>query len=349
MSKKVRSVASIALPIALAVFAPGVGTAIGSSILGTTAAGAAAAGSATLGGAIIGGASAALGGGGVKGILTGAALGGLAPNLGDIASNVLGGTQVGDFLGIDPSVASAAPNLNSGYNPGDVGARTLGSAADEAFLGNARAAANAPVGTASVGGGVARSLGANIGTAGTILSGVNALGTVKSMDAAKEAAQIQAGAVDKAIATQAPYNELGTNAAAQIQQIQKDPGGYVQNNPFYKSLADDAQQRLLANQASKGKVASGGTADALQTSLLNLGNGLVQQQVGTLQNQVNSGQTAASNTSGLQTDKGAVQGGGVVGSANALQTGYQNQIATLLALQNLSKAPSYQPTARLRG
>lgn len=336
MSKSVRSVASIALPIALAVFAPGIGTAIGSSILG-----AGAAGSATLGGALIGAGSAALGGGGLKGALIGGALGGLAPNLGDIASNVIGGTQVGDFLGVAPAGIDTAAGA---YGPIASAATAANTPGETAFLNNVATQANAPIGAASVGGGVARSLGANIGTAGAVLSGVNGLATANSMDAAKEAAKIQAGAVDKAVATQAPYNKLGTDAAAQISQIQSDPGAYVQNNPFYKSLADDAQQRLLANQASKGKVASGGTADALQTSLLNLGNGLVQQQVGTLQNQVNSGQTAASNTSGLQTDKGAVQASGVVGSANALQTGYQNQIATLLALQNLSKAPSYQPS-----
>jgi hypothetical protein len=341
MSKTGKSVASIALPIALAVFAPGIGTAIGGSILG-----AGAAGSATLGGAIIGGATGALTGGGVKGALLGAAGGALAPNLGDIATNTIGGTSVGDFFGVT-SPADAAANAISAYGPIPSGASSSFSPGENALLDHAAAAANAPIGSV-VSGGVARSLGANISPVTAGLSLANGLATANSADAAKEAAKIQASAVDKAVATQAPYNELGTNAAAQIQQIQADPGGYVQNNPFYKSLADDAQQRLLANQASKGKVASGGTADALQTSLLNLGNGLVQQQVGTLQNQVNSGQTAASNTSNLQTDKGAVQAGGVVGASNALQTGYQNQIATLLALQNLSKAPSYQPGAGIR-
>ena len=336
MSKSVKTIASIALPIALSVFAPGLGTALGGAILG-----AGAAGSATLGGALIGGATGALTGGGWKGAALGALSGGFAPNAGDIASSVLGGTQVGDFLGVPAGLENAAS-----VGPIASGASSARSAGENALLTNAAAAANAPVGTANAGG-IARSLGANIGSTGTGLSVLNGLSTLNSMDASKEAAKIQAGAVDKAVATQAPYNKLGTDAAAQIQQIQADPGAYVQNNPFYKSLADDAQQRLLANQAAKGKVASGGTADALQTSLLNLGNGLVQQQVGTLQNQVNSGQNAANSTSSLLTDKGAVQGAGVVGSANALQTGYQNQIATLLALQNLSKAPSYQPSASL--
>lgn len=320
MSKSVKAVARIALPIALSFAAPGLGSAIGGSILG-----AGAAGSATLGNALLGAATGALSGGGVKGALLGAAAGGLAPNLGDIASNVIGGTQVGDFLGVQ------APNLNSGYSPGEITSRSLG-------------ATNAPAGLVADTTGGVRSL----GTVGTVLQAGNALATLNSANAAEEAARIQAEAVDKAVQTQAPYNALGTSAAQQIQQIQADPGAYVQNNPFYKGLADEAQQRLLANEAAKGKLASGGTQDALQTSLLNLGNGLVQQQVGTLQNQVNSGQNAASTVSGLQTDRGAVQAGGVVGSATALNTGYQNQINTLLALQNLNKTPSYSPVSTLR-
>lgn len=343
MSKSVRTIASIALPIVLSVAAPGLGTAIGGSILG-----AGAAGSATLGGAILGAGAGALAGGGLKGAALGALTGGIAPNVGDIASNLIGGTQIGDALGVAaPGALSEAGNV---YGPINPGTSPSYSAAENALLNSAGAAANAPVGAAISGGegGIARSLGANISPITAGMSVMNGLSTLNASDAAKEAAKIQAGAVDRGIATQAPYNELGTSATAQIQQIQSNPGAYVQNNPFYKSLADDAQQRLLANQAAKGKVASGGTADALQTSLLNLGNGLVQQQVGTLQNQVNSGQNAANATSGLQTDRGAVQAGGVVGSANALQTGYQNQIATLLALQNLNKAPSYQPSASLR-
>jgi hypothetical protein len=335
MSKGIKTIASIALPIALSVLAPGLGTALGGAILG-----AGAAGSATLGGALIGGATGALTGGGWKGAALGALSGGFAPNAGDIASSVLGGTQVGDFFGIPAGIDSAA----SAYGPTASGASSGYSAGENALLNSAAKNANAPIGAVNSGG-IAKSLGANIGSTSTGLSVLNGLSTYNASEAAKEAAKIQSGAVDKAIATNAPYNELGKNAAAQIQQIQADPGAYVQNNPFYKSLADDAQQRLLANQAAKGKIASGGTADALQTSLLNLGNGLVQQQVGTLQNQVNSGQNAAATTGGYQIGAGNAGAAGAVGSANALQTGYQNQIATLLALQNLSKAPSYQPGA----
>ena len=299
MSKAVKTIASIALPIAGAVVGGPAGAAIGGAI-----------------------------GGGINGGLKGAVLGGLTSYASAGALAGLGGVTAGAPLASATGIAGLqGPTAGSGI----LGAVT--------------------------GGGI-KALGAGISSAasgaltGGSLTGLlpiaNQLMAQSSADDAKKAAAKQAAAIDRATATQAPYNELGTNAAAQIQQIQADPGAYVQNNPFYKSLADDAQRRLLANQAAKGKVGSGGTQAALQDQLLQLGNGLVQQQVGTLQNQVNSGQAAATNTSNLQTTKGDAQASGVVGAGNALTTGYQNQINTLLALQSLNKTPAYAPTAGIR-
>lgn len=325
MSKTVKSVASIALPIALSYFAPGIGTALGSTLSASSLG--------AIGGAVGGGIGGAINGGGVGGVLKGAAMGAAGGYLGNGgASELFGGTAIGDALGL--------------ANPATAGANATGlpSNAIPAPTSVPSPVASAPAGAASTGNGLFRAL----GPVSAGLSIGNALLTANGVDAAKEAAKIQAAAIDRAVATQAPYNELGTAAAQQIKQIQADPGAYVQNNPFYASLADDAQRRLLANQAAKGKVGSGGTAAALHEQLLNLGNGLVQQQVGTLQNQVNSGQNAANTTSNLQTDRGAVQASGVMGANNAMQTGYQNQINTLLALQSLNKVPAYAPTATAR-
>lgn len=326
MSKAIKSIASIALPIALNYFAPGIGSAIGGSILG-----AGAAGSATLGGALLGAGIGAATGGGLKGALMGAAGGALGPNIGDIASNTIGGTQVGNMLGVT-NPATAGMNA-TGLPSNNIVQPSIGGAVSPG-------AAVASSGAAS-GGGSFSNLSALLGVGNALMSGSQA-------DAATEASKIQSKAIDKAVTVQAPYNELGTNAAAQIKQIQADPGGYVQNNPFYKSLADDAQQRLLANQAAKGKVGSGGTASALQDQLLQLGNGLVQQQVGTLQNQVNSGQLSANTVSDLQASRGDAAASGVIGRNNAMQTGYNNQINTLLALQSLNKQPAYAPNQTIR-
>lgn len=77
---KLKKLFKIAAPAALSYFAPGLGTALGSSILGAGAAGAS-----TLGNALIGGGLGALGGGGLKGALTGAAIGGIGANIGSLA------------------------------------------------------------------------------------------------------------------------------------------------------------------------------------------------------------------------------------------------------------------------
>lgn len=339
MSKAVKSVASIALPIAGAV----AGSFVGMPQLG-----------AALGGAVGG----AVQGNGIKGVIGGAAAG-YGASLGPVGGAIGGAVNGGINGGLEGAVMGGL----SGYAAGGIQQAAVGTVAGaplSTVTGNA--AAQGPtqgsgILGATTGGGV-RALGNTVSQAATSAAGSpvatllgaagNAVATSQTVDATEEAARIQAEAIDRGIATQQPYNELGTSAAKQIQQIQSDPGAYVQNNPFYKSLADDAANRLKASEASKGKLASGGTADALQTSLLNLGNGLVQQQVGTLQNQVNSGQTAASNITGGQVGKGNVQSAGVMGVNNAMQTGYQNQISTLLALQNLNKAPSYQPTAGIR-
>ena len=89
----------VAAPLALSYFAPGIGTAIGGSLLG-----AGAAGSATLGSALLGGGIGALTGGGLKGALTGAALGGIGANIGTAAGSTLkggaqGATQGSGILG----------------------------------------------------------------------------------------------------------------------------------------------------------------------------------------------------------------------------------------------------------
>lgn len=87
--KKVAPIAAIAAPIAF----PGIGAAIGGGLLG-----AGAAGSATLGSALLGGGLSALGGGGLKGALTGGALGALGANIGSLAGGAAQGpSQIGQI------------------------------------------------------------------------------------------------------------------------------------------------------------------------------------------------------------------------------------------------------------
>jgi hypothetical protein len=80
-----KRIARVAVPAALSYFAPGIGQALGGSILGAGAAGAS-----TLGNALIGGGIGALSGGGLKGALTGAVTGGIGANIGSLGSGLQG-------------------------------------------------------------------------------------------------------------------------------------------------------------------------------------------------------------------------------------------------------------------
>lgn len=118
-----KKIARIAAPAAIAYFAPGIGSALGSSILGTGAVGAS-----TLGNALVGGGIGALTGGGLKGALTGAVTGGIGANIGNLAGaplakGVQGPVQQGSgILG----ALGKATGLNSGSLP-SIGGITGGS------------------------------------------------------------------------------------------------------------------------------------------------------------------------------------------------------------------------------
>jgi hypothetical protein len=115
-------------PAALAYFAPGLGSALGSSILGANAVGAS-----TLGNALIGGAVGGLTGGGLKGAALGALSGGIGANLGKLPTGTIGGGEtlpwnqgsgilgtVGRTLGVssDTGLGNVLGGLTSGGGGG---------------------------------------------------------------------------------------------------------------------------------------------------------------------------------------------------------------------------------------
>lgn len=183
-------------------------------------------------------------------------------------------------------------------------------------------------------------------------------------DAAQQAASIQAQATREAADRQAettkeqiafqkesrdiargdlqPFREAGQAALNPLQALVTDPNAqlsFIQDNPFFNALADRSTSTLLNNQAARGKVGSGGTAEALQSSLLLLGNDLLNQRIGQTQNLATLGQNAAAgqgtitqNTAAnvgnlaqtgvaaqndLITSGAAAQAAGIVGAANA--------------------------------
>lgn len=277
-------------------------------------------------GGMIGGAiGGAVNGGGLKGAVLGA------------ASGYLSSGSVGNLVGTAAGTPVSATIAGPTYGSGIMGAVTGG-------------------GMRALTSGVSNAASSIITDPTKLLLGVgNQLMGEEAARTAEDAAKIQSDSINGAIAANqnavAPYTTLGANAVNKIGQIEADPAGYVQNNELYKSLADDATRRLLANQAAKGKVGSGGTAAALQEQLLTLGTGLVNNDVNRLSNQAGIGATSANNvgtnTANLMTAQGDVNAAGKVGSYNATNAAWQNQINTILAMQGLQKAPVYSPSISL--
>lgn len=201
--------------------------------------------------------------------------------------------------------------------------------------------------------------------AAAIGAGAALSGSKKSSSAAKNAAATQAGATDRATQAQErayqqtrsdlqPFRKAGqdqieplSGLVDQQQKLATDPNAqasFITDNPFFTALADNAQQRLLSNAAAKGKVGSGGTAEAMQNSLLllgrdlldaqlNRGNQVINQRQGILQLGQNAaaGQGSAAMSAGqtiadLATQRGNATAAGQVGSANAWSQGINSAI-----------------------
>lgn len=134
------------------------------------------------------------------------------------------------------------------------------------------------------------------------------------------------------------FREVGRDAIPGLTNLVTDPTAqrdYVQQNPFFQSLADESQRRLLNNSAARGKVGSGGTAEALQNSIMLLGNDLVAQNIQQRQGLVKTGLAAAGGMANISQNAGMTiadlrtQGGnaaasGIMGAAAARSQGVSN-------------------------
>lgn len=297
----------------------------------------------------------------------GAAVGGAAGSAargGDIGQIIQGagygygaGTLAGaGMAGINAAnAASAAPSMGAGITPDTALMTGVKTAAGQAGIPTSlnqlspsnilSTAGNAVSGGGTTAGGI---------TPSNILQGANMLAGLYSAQAgagaAKSASAQQAQGVSDAIKAQqaatqqvradvAPFVQAGTTTAPLLTSLVNDPNAqlnFIQNNPFYASLAEDAKRKLLATEATKGKLGSGGTAKALQESLLLLGSDLLNRDITNKQNLASLGanaasgqgtltQSGASNITGLTTDLGRVQSAGTMGAYNA-QTGAINNL-----------------------
>lgn len=155
-----------------------------------------------------------------------------------------------------------------------------------------------------------------------------------------------------------PFAEAGKKAIggleeglAGLSRLVTDPQAqkeFITDNVFFDALAERSTETLFANQAARGKVGSGGTAEALQKSILLLGSDLLNQNITQrqnvntqFQNLVGLGKGAATTqaditrgaadrdigtitgtavrTSDLRTGAAAAQAAGIVGAQNVRQ------------------------------
>ena len=105
---------------------------------------------------------------------------------------------------------------------------------------------------------------------------------------------------------------------------------FLQNNPLFANLMQQSQEGIFANQAARGKLASGGTQEALQNSFLAQGQELINQQVNRfnplLTNMQNAATQSATGSANLLSGMGASRSAGTIGAANADQQAMQNLI-----------------------
>lgn len=173
--------------------------------------------------------------------------------------------------------------------------------------------------------------------------------------AATEAAQLQLQGTlagieelkagrEQAFEALSPFREAGAAQLGGLGELVSDPQAqarFIQQNPFFETLANQAQSRLFANQAARGKVGTGGTSEALQSSLLGIGSQLLNQNITQRFNLAAMGASAAAGqgTGALSTSTGIAdlitqganaQAAGVVGGQAATQQN-RNQLAAAAA------------------
>lgn len=164
------------------------------------------------------------------------------------------------------------------------------------------------------------------------------------LQSTREGIRFQKESRDLARTDLAPFVDAGQAALPQLIDLTTNPNAqlqFVQNNPFFEALSKDATDRIFNNAAARGKVGSGGTAKALQNSLLLLGQDLVNNQIGNNLNLANLGQASAvgsaniaqnagNQISDLITQGGNAQAAGIIGAQNARTNASNNLVNTAL-------------------
>ncbi len=157
-------------------------------------------------------------------------------------------------------------------------------------------------------------------------AGANLVGGIASADAAKEAAQTQAAAADKATELQremynkflemnTPYYEAGVNALGKITR------GEVQTEPGYGFRLGEGMKALERLQASRGNLLSGGAIKGGQRYAQDYASNEYGNAYNRLANLAGLGETATSRAGAAGQNFASAVGGYGMNAANALAAG----------------------------
>lgn len=284
----------IAAPLALSVFAPGIGTALGSAL------GAGASAAPIVGGGLIGAATGAATGGGLKGALLGGLSGGI------------GGATTGAGSSLTNNALTRSLGLNSTFGPA--------TPAQVAAAGGNTNAALAGLGRGATTSGLSSI--ANLARpVSSVISGVQQYGAQEDMEDQLLAAQ---GRAQKAIA---PYSQLGLEAQRTVAgNLQEgfNPGDLTAD-PGYQYRLQQGNEQLQRGLAAQGMSGSGAALRAAQE----LGQGMAAQQYNDAYNQWlqrnsqlagvgSSGQVAAGQLADIYGNQGNIQANKTLEQSNIL-------------------------------
>lgn len=285
-----RRILSVAAPLALSYFAPGIGSALGAGL------GASGAAAGVLGNALVGGATGALTGGGLRGALLGAAGGGLG--------SALGGGSV-----------SGLTNPNNSF--GALG--NLGGAGSVSGVVNNNAGLFAGGGSSSF-----------INRAVNGLSSLNTSRASDDAERQQIRAQqngldaLQPYAQTGQNANAQLSRLLGLDPNADQNSITQA----LRNTPGYQFQMEQGTQALDRSAAARGGLFSGAAAQELQRFGQGLGDSTYQQALQNLQPSINTGYGAAGQQAGIFDNIGSIQAGNTTNQSNLLNQGLSSLFGT---------------------
>ena len=154
----------------------------------------------------------------------------------------------------------------------------------------------------------------------------------RSSSASKKASKAQSKSADQSVAFQResrdiaredlqPFRDFGESQIQPLNNLLENPNSYLQNNPLYDAINNNAKREVFSNRAARGKLGSGGTARELQNRFLANGESLINNQYNRLLGGVSAGQNAAAGQANVAQNTGVNVGNTLLQKGNAIAAG----------------------------